>query len=153
MADRDTMDADFETVVALTADGKILVAGKQDVNVSSWDRCISVSNGSTRIMALRDDGTVYCTNNYDVRGWKNIVSISADSHYLGLKTDGTVVYAGNYGDSGYSSKLFEVSRWRNITAIAAGSFHTVGLKSDGTLVACGTDINGACKVEELAESN
>lgn len=57
--------------------------------------------------------------------------------------DGTVVYAGKY-DDGVISRLRHVTTWRNITAIAAGSFHTVGLKYDGTLVA-----NGACDVEKL----
>lgn len=62
--------------------------------------------------------------------------------------DGTVVYAGKY-DDGVISRLRHVTTWRNITAIAAGSFHTVGLKSDGSLVACVTDVNGACDVEKL----
>ena len=30
--------------------------------------------------------------------------------------------------------------------IAAGAYHTVGLKSDGTLVACGSNTFGECNV-------
>ena len=52
-----------------------------------------------------------------------------------MREDGTVVAVGNnsngqcnvYGDD-----------WKNIVAIAAGDTHTVGLKSDGTIIIAGS---------------
>ncbi|MDR1238280.1 MAG: hypothetical protein LBK28_08555 [Propionibacteriaceae bacterium] len=36
--------------------------------------------------------------------------------------------------------------WRDIVAIAAGCTHTIGLKSDGTVVAVGGNEYGQCDV-------
>ena len=41
-----------------------------------------------------------------------------------------------------------VSEWKNIVAISAGDDHTVGLKSDGTVVAVGSNNSGKCRVED-----
>ena len=46
-----------------------------------------------------------------------------------MKSDGTVVATGD-NDLGSC----EVSDWKDIVAISAGEFCTVGLKSDGTVV-------------------
>ena len=40
----------------------------------------------------------------------------------------------------------EVSGWRDIVAVSAGKYHTVGLKSDGTVVAVGDNKHGQCEV-------
>ena len=39
-----------------------------------------------------------------------------------------------------------VSSWTNITQVACGQFVTVGLKSDGTVVAAGDNTLGQCDV-------
>jgi len=39
-----------------------------------------------------------------------------------------------------------VTGWKDIVAVAAGSAHTVGLKADGTVVAIGLNDNGQCDV-------
>lgn len=46
-----------------------------------------------------------------------------------MKTDGTVVAVGDNGNGECN-----VSSWKNITAISAGSWITVGLKKDGTVI-------------------
>ena len=40
----------------------------------------------------------------------------------------------------------DVSGWRDIVAVAAGKFHTVGLKRDGTGVAVGYNKYSQCDV-------
>lgn len=55
-----------------------------------------------------------------------------------VKTDGTVV------ETGYSTSP-EMSNWRDIVALDA-YIHTVGLKSDGTVVAVGRNDCGQCDV-------
>jgi alpha-tubulin suppressor-like RCC1 family protein len=39
-----------------------------------------------------------------------------------------------------------VENWQNITAVAAGANHTVGLRADGTVVAAGDNRKGQCAV-------
>jgi hypothetical protein len=41
-----------------------------------------------------------------------------------------------------------VADWTNIVAISAGTYHTVGLKSDGTVVAVGLNGDGRCDVSD-----
>jgi hypothetical protein len=53
---------------------------------------------------------------------------------VGLRADGTVVAV---GDSFYGQ--CDVGGWTGITQIAGGGIHTVGLKTDGTLVAAGSE--------------
>jgi hypothetical protein len=40
----------------------------------------------------------------------------------------------------------DVSRWTDIMQVDAGFYHTVGLKSDGTVVAVGANYEGECNV-------
>lgn len=42
----------------------------------------------------------------------------------------------------------DVSGWRDIVAIAAGTNHTIGLKSNGTVVAVGWNEYGQCNVSD-----
>jgi len=42
----------------------------------------------------------------------------------------------------------DVSDWTDIVAISAGDYHTVGLKSDGTVVAVGNNDYGQCDVSD-----
>ena len=41
-----------------------------------------------------------------------------------------------------------VSDWKDIIAVSAGSYHTVGLKVDGTVVATGYNKYGQCDVSD-----
>lgn len=50
---------------------------------------------------------------------------------VGLKADGTVIAAGS--NSHGQCKVYGED-WQDIIAIAAGDYHTVGLKSDGTVL-------------------
>ncbi|NLB61943.1 MAG: hypothetical protein GX802_05965, partial [Clostridiales bacterium] len=123
-----------------------------------------ISTGVTFYVALKSNGKVTSdANGYDspatLSSWKDIVAVSA-GHYcaFGLKADGTVVasiplegtdewgeeYSWNWYDFGQT----KVSSWRNIVAISAGRCHTVGLKSDGTVVAVGDNSYGQLNVSK-----
>ena len=66
-------------------------------------------------------------------------------HSAYLYPDGTVFAVGSNKPSEYDNKgtRLDVSEWTDIVAISAAS-HTVGLKSDGTVVACGVNRYGQC---------
>jgi alpha-tubulin suppressor-like RCC1 family protein len=55
------------------------------------------------------------------------------------------VVAVGYNDFGQC----DVSGWTNIVAIAAGEYHTVGLRKDGKLLAVGRNDDDQCHVDHL----
>ena len=61
-----------------------------------------------------------CARNFEYDGTRNV----------GLNDDGQC----------------DVSGWTDIIAVSAGSYNTVGLKSDGTVVATGYNDDGRCDV-------
>jgi len=89
------------------------------------------ANGTVVIKGYDPDFVI--RQDYDVRDWKNIVSISSGgSHLVGLKTDGTVLATG-FNPEGQCN----VSKWTDIISISASRGRTVGLKKDGTVVETG----------------
>lgn len=114
--------------------------------LEGWDNIVSVSDGRSYVVGLKEDGTVKCKD-YDYSGtidtsqWKDIVSISAGTSVIGLKNDGTVVATGlnRYGEG-------NVSGWKDIIAISTYGSCTLGLKSDGTVVAAGQNTYGQMDV-------
>lgn len=127
-----TLSACNQAVAAKKADGIwIDTQGKMpdEANI------VAVSGGGS--LWLYNDGTVGVASSYysdSISQWQDIVAISANNHYVGLRYDGTVVAVGpnKYGQC-------DVSDWTDIVAISAGSLRTVGLKADGTVVATGYD--------------
>jgi len=67
----------------------------------------------------------------------NMVSCQRD--IVALNSDGTVVE---------TSTWKYASLWSNIIAVSNSTGHLVGLKADGTVVACGSDSCGQCAVSE-----
>jgi len=62
-------------------------------------------------------------------------------HSVALCTDGRVLATGD-NECGQC----DVSKWRNIIAVAAGGFHTAAIKKDGTVLATGDNLEGQCNV-------
>ena len=67
----------------------------------------------------------------------------AKFHTVGLRSNGTVVAVGNNDDG-----RCNVSDWRDMIAICAGSNHTVGLRLNGTVIATGDNSEGQCNVSD-----
>ena len=149
----------------------------RECEVPDWKDIIAISSGDSYTVGLKSDGTVIatgnsgygpCNCNVDVLEWKDIIAISAgESHTVGLKSDGTVVSTSlkdyieyenwQASDGEFVStrmidhdeyKKCQVSEWKDIIAISAGKSHTVGLKSDGTVIATGKNGGGQCNVSE-----
>ena len=145
-----------DLIVGLSASGSVMCAGDSmwgAPSISGWKNIVAVSTSDTHVIGLRSDGTVVSeyfghSNDYqgecEVSSWRNIVAVSAGDRYtVGLRKDGTVVVVGDERspwrikhnqskDPGYGETL--VHEWSAIVAISAAYSHTVGLRSDGTVV-------------------
>ena len=64
-------------------------------------------------------------------------------------SEGLLVFMSEAADRGHGE--CDVGGWTNITQVAAGSWHTVGLKSDGTVVAVGNNYDGQCEVGDWTD--
>jgi alpha-tubulin suppressor-like RCC1 family protein len=105
-------------------------------NVSSWTDVVAVVCGYYHTVGLKKDGTVVATGDNDqgqcnVSTWKNIVAVSASGrHSVGLKADGTVVATGCNKDN----KCSGTKDWRNIAAVFACDYCTLGITTHGKLL-------------------
>ncbi len=139
------------------------------VEVSGLSGVTAIAGGEFHSLALKSDGTVWAWGNdvygqlgngtemfasntpVEVSGISGVTAIAgAGLHSLALKSDGTV-WAWGYnadGELGNGTYTFasdtpvEVSALSGVTAIAGGGFHSLALKSDGTLWAWGSNFFG-----------
>lgn len=109
---------------------------------------VDVVAGSNYSLALKNDGTVI--------GWgangqaivpselTDVVAIEADMY---LKSNGTVVWRGSNGQVVVRSGL------TGVVSIASGGTHALALKSDGTVVAWGSNLSGITVVGQSTVPN
>lgn len=123
-------------VVVVLAVLLFLNGGGSSLSVGSDNR---IAVGSTYTLYVDNKGSVNKYGNFSAGdSFSSAVQVSAfDDHAVILQADGTVVSSD--GNS-------EVSEWKEITSIAAGANHTVGLKSDGKVVCAGS--SEACEVSD-----
>jgi len=134
------------------------------------NRVIEISAGAYHTVALKEDGTVWTwgnqnfesTDDYDeeqscnskaeqVESLEDIKAIAAGYHHVvALKEDGTVWSWGNnvFGQLGHTDFVVRnnqpmmVVDLKDVKAIAAGEWHTVALKEDGSIWAWGDNEDG-----------
>lgn len=129
------------------------------VQVSGLTDVVDIASGGYYSLALKDDGTVWAWGNnsngelgdgttanrltpVQVSGLSDVQAIAAGgNHGLALRQDGTVWAWGqnNWGaigigtTSGRVTTPAQVTGLGDVTAIAGGGFHSLALKSDGTV--------------------
>lgn len=120
--------------------------------VASWrdlKDLVEIGDG-TYIFGLTKQGWVLCASTPEysetsgVESWEHIARLYGGSVVIGLLEDGTVrstraMQVCNHGQDAVSS-------WSDIVSISVSDVHTVGLKNDGTVVACGLNQVGQCDV-------
>ncbi len=153
---------DFNTI-GVKSNGKAIFAGNDfgillgdTFDLSNWTDVIAVSSCVLNTVGLRKYGKTI--GDEHASDWEDLVDIEYGyglGDLYGLKKDGSVVcYSGaklfdRETGSMYSYKgQSEISTWKNIDSISAGMYHTVGLKTDGTVIAIGENEDGQCEVGE-----
>lgn len=107
------------------------------------------------ILALTADGTVQGIRSdgkkiKELKQWKNIKSICAGRYAAGAITkDGKAVFLKD--DPEYDFGQYQTEDWTNLSGLALGAFHTVGLRSDGTVCAVGRNDAGQCEVQDWSD--
>lgn len=150
----DGTTTDTDVPVALTS-----LSGIMDISANNYgDFTLFLKNDSTvwacgynNVGQLGDGTSANQTTPVQVSALAGIKAISAgESHSLFLKGDGTVWGVGansQYGQLGDGTNMnttvpVQVSGISDIVAIEAGYGHSLFLKSDGTVWACGGNSNG-----------
>ena len=82
---------------------------------------------------------------------QNSVVDAAGLYTIAIKDDGTVAATGILPQTSKYSSGPKVEEWKDIISVAANWDHTIGLKSDGTVVAVGENIDGKCNVEDWSD--
>ena len=155
--------SDWEDIIAVSAGERFVVGLKNDgtleseghdmgdnqTKVDDWTGIVCIATGWRHTVGLDENGKVHITGygadsqEKEIKEWENIIAIAAGGgsgtepgkgHTVGLCADHSVVVA---GDKSYGQG--EVEDWEDIIAIAAGDWHTVGLKSDRTVVSTKPD--------------
>lgn len=148
-------------IIGLHQDGSVEIAGTYDGreinNLEKWYSIVDIAAGEQFVVGLKEDGTVVADGHpsdgqLKVEKWENVIAIDAGSRFtVALTEDKELLFAGF--DNG-QAKDFENHKdeWKDVINITAsggekggiGGGHTVGLKTDGTLVAVGDNSYGQC---------
>lgn len=150
-------------VIGLKMDGTVVTAGKLEndyrIETGNWDDIIAISAGDLYVIGLRENGTIVAQGyngdgQMDIDDWTDITAISTGwRHTVGLTSDGEIRIAGIRSKD--EEEIRKNEEWIDIIAISAGGGkpgvkgeqgHTVGLKSNGEVVAVGDNTNGQCEV-------
>ena len=158
---------DDERLTAIEAGADHTCGFRTDGGVVCWntrtefspfgtEQVVKISSGGGHICGLRSDGSVLC------HGWlappegERFAAISmAATHACGLRSDGGALCWGN----NVAGQLTSVENGPYIadpvsppedglfSAIATGAHHTCGLRSDGSAVCWGNDLEQAARIE------
>lgn len=134
-------------IVGLQSDGTVITAGRSAeglFDASYWTDVAAIYAGDYHTVAVFEDGSIGAVGRNKngqcdtdlltmYQGQEKAVAVSAGSrHTLVLLESGRVIACGdNFRNA------CDVSGWTDIAAIYTGSHYSVGLKTDGTIVAAG----------------
>ena len=145
---------------------------EENLDLDKYQNIFKCADGC--LVAIKNDKTIKFLHNdcgnYDIPvseidrkyNLKNVISIDVSNQYyhgknmIVLLSNGTVQSVKltkeqpHFGDVEQDLRG-EVSSWTDIVEISAGYSHTVGLKSDGTVVAVGDNKNGKCNVRNWSD--
>ena len=145
--------AGFSHTVGLRDNGVVVATGRDiegqcNTLIPGWTDIALVVAGDWHTVALRNDGTVVATGKNDegqckVDTWTGIQQVTAGGAYTVGLMDVKPVGAGRNVEG-----QCDFSGWYgfDISMVAAGYAHTVGLTEDGHVLATGKNDDGQCNV-------
>ena len=143
--------------VALYSNGTVRAIGSNadgQCDVSAWKNITAIAAGDSCTIGLKKDGTClvagpesnYLSSLYEQNRIRAVAE--AYGHRVLLYNDGKVnTLFKVYSSHSTSVECLYTGRWTDITAVAAGKNHTVGLKKDGTVLATGSREDRRCDVD------
>lgn len=154
------ISGEADTLVGLRKDGTVEVAGNGILTydaTADWNNITAVSVSSLVIAGLTDKGTIRSDGYLDslidgLSEWTDIEEVSVGGSFaIGLKRDGTLVAIGDNDYGQCNIDLVQVTSKSNkpaengvkIVSADGGRYHTVALRSDGTVVATGREYTWA----------
>jgi serine/threonine protein kinase len=145
--------------VGLKSDGTVVAVMDEsyssECDVSGWTDIVAIQASLNVVAGLRADGTVLIAGDEYlsscVSDWTDIVALELYSTkaIYGVRADGTVVSNETMPWTSWNQDTYvpgEISDWTNIVSVSTSGVHTVGLKSDGTVVAIGYKHELQCDV-------
>lgn len=130
----------------------------KDKYVDEFNKVIKKDNVIIKIAAspchsvgLKADGTVVaCGLNQNKQC--NVNSLNSYIYDICVNEFNTVGLSLDYGKTKYCGwnglqKVTNSDIWENLVSVKLGKMHAVGLKQDGTVVACGDNTKGQCDVQ------
>lgn len=127
--------------------------GIGDLSDNAVDRCTFLVNGGISSYSVMSNGSVMLLhwNGHDTSGmrqnamnWENVaLVVKGDNHVLALTYDG---FAFADGNDEYDQCSVEESKWSQLVKVYAGHGVSMGIKSNGTVVATGYNRFGQCNV-------
>ena len=155
--------------VGLRSDGTVVATGGNSYgqcDVDGWTDIVAVAAGWLHTMGLRSDGTVVATGLNDdsqceVSDWNNIrLPQEMNPGYQAaqqLMDEGKYLQAMwafsalDFQDSAEKAQEARSCYVSSQPTLAVGDYHTVGLRSDGTVVATGWNDDGQCDVDSWTD--
>ena len=155
--------------VGLRSDGTVVATGGNSYgqcDVDGWTDIVAVAAGWLHTMGLRSDGTVVATglNDYsqcEVSDWNNIrLPQEMNPGYQAaqqLMDEGKYLQAMwafsalDFQDSAEKAQEARSCYVSSQPTLAVGDYHTVGLRSDGTVVATGWNNYSQCDVDSWSD--
>ena len=138
-----------QDIASLNGCKKVLSIETKDIDIlglTSYGTVVPVSSEHPPYLYYHDDwGAPYLS-------WSNVKDIdvcSQSTDLVGLTENGNILYGGEFGHG--AVEYFDeesLNTWKDVTAISAGSKHLVALRSDGTVLAAGSNEDGQCNVSD-----
>lgn len=137
--------------MGLCEDGSVVAAGADaaSIDLSEWKQIDALAAGNGDIVGVKEDGSLLGAFMGSLDDAADVVSASVGggttAYVAAAMADGSAVV---YNISGGAANVYS---WKDIIRTAAGVEHTVGLRSDGTVVAAGANENGQCEVGDWTD--
>jgi len=139
-------------LVAINLDGSCVGCGATDNNqiaVNGWSDIFQLATADRLTVGLKEDGTCVTTGlNWGSEAtsvpptWSNIIFIACGNQSVfGVDTNGDIFACGQDSGQGEVTDATAVNGFVDLIEVAAGQYHSIGLKADGTCVVAGGSVD------------